>query len=91
MALWKVNSETPDHLELVDPEGWWMAVAKWDGCIDLHRVFNIPLPLRDDEAQLSDYIHLCDIDETIARLQELKKLATAHFQATSAEEFWPND
>ncbi len=61
--------------------GDWDFRAKWDGCVDLWRHSNGNVPeiqggARTDE---SDYLHLCDIDEMIELLQEVKAKALAKF------------
>ena len=82
---WKVIPEkTQDHwLEIEDPEGWYSAIARFDGCVHFYHYGNIPLsssPDRKDSACCDDYIHICDIDEMIERLQSLKKVAQEHFK-----------
>jgi hypothetical protein len=47
---------------------------KWDGCINLHHEKN--------------YIHICDVDEMIERLQEIKKLAKEVFSEENYNEYW---
>lgn len=80
--LWEVvTAKTQDDwLQLRDPEGWRDAYVKWDGCIGYTRHFNQPNGDGD-----SDDIHICDLDDEIARLQALKELALKHFGAN-----WPN-
>jgi hypothetical protein len=87
---WQVVEEEsrPHWLEVKDPEGWYEAIVKWDGCIELSRFFNLPLPRRaDDEAQMEDHIHICDLDGFIARLQALKNVAREYFDAQGRD--WP--
>lgn len=89
MIEWKVVPEkTEDHwLEVVDPDGWYSAVVKWDGCVHFRRYHNIPLqdrPSGKEHMELEDYLHMCDIDEEIERLQKLKEAALKHFG-----EDWP--
>ena len=69
---------------------WWRARVKWDGCVDLYDYANIPYdldPSRTDSAIAGAdcYIHICDVDRLIERLQALKALALAHFGKD-----WPN-
>ena len=51
---------------------------KWDGCIDFWKYCNGFTPedkMTEEEYENSvDYIHICDIDEMITRLTELKKI-----------------
>lgn len=66
-------------LEVQDPDGWYCATVKFNGCIHLNKFYNIPLPRVEDENQLSDYIHYCDIDDEIERLKQLKEEAIKYF------------
>jgi hypothetical protein len=47
---------------------------KWDGCIDLHHENN--------------YIHICDVDDMIERLQEVKRIAAETFDQENYEMYW---
>lgn len=47
---------------------------KWDGCIDLHHDGN--------------YIHICDIDDMIERLQEIKQIAKNEFNKENYNMYW---
>lgn len=77
---WKIsNTSQPHYLELEDlkfihTNAWpkKSATVKWDGCIHL---FEINSPV-DEEGQ---YWHICDINEMIARLTELRDKAREHF------------
>ena len=72
--------DSPSTVEFRDPEGWWRATVKWDGCIDLWRYFNVPMDVQnrreDDEPS---YLHICDLDDTIRRLLALRRLARRAF------------
>ena len=80
---WTVDAEKTEELrlELRDPDGWWRASVKWDGCIELTRYHNVP------EQELAtatvtgyqQHLHLCSLDETIRRLQALRAAAIEHF------------
>lgn len=79
-----IDKTKPHWLEAQSLDGCRRAIIKWDGCIHYYRIFNMPLEqdgtqLRTlQEAEADDdvgYIHLCDIDEEIARLQALRELA----------------
>lgn len=94
MKHWDIDEEnTKDHwIELLGAEEygsrWWWGHATWDGCLQINRVFNVPLPIdEDDSRQLVDGIHICDIDDFIEKLVELKKIATKHFD----NEYWTLD
>ena len=52
----------------------WSADVRFDGCVHLRRYYNSPGPHADQ-----DYLHICDLDEFIAQMQELRELAKAHF------------
>jgi len=87
--FWKITKQDDLILYLEDPLGFWSATVKWDGCIDLTRLFNLPLPITNDPDQLVDMLHLCDINEAIERLQALKELAKAHFAQTGEDyQYW---
>jgi hypothetical protein len=63
---------------------FYQAYIKWDGCIDLTRYYNQPFTSNND---LCDYdnIRICDLDEFINMLIELKEKAKEQFG-----EDWPN-
>ena len=85
------GKSTDFWFEVRDPDGWYEAVVKWDGCIHFYQAGNDPF---DDENGHSDserskeacddYIHICDIDGHIERLIALKEAALKHFGPT-----WP--
>jgi len=77
--MWEViPDKTKEHwLEVKDPEGWWSAVVKKDGCVHLNRYYGSPMS--DQNENETDYIHICDIDDAIERLKALKQMALAHF------------
>ena len=82
MNNWEVvkDKTKPYWLELADPEGWWTAVVKWDGCIHLNHYYNTPFSDTDRKKEDGeDYTHICDLDDYIERLQELKAHALEHF------------
>lgn len=73
--------------DFIDPEGWYHASVKWDGCIHFSHVFNTPNYIEPwkseakgkEDKEVSDYYHICDIDYLIERLQALKAAALEHF------------
>lgn len=80
--MWKINEEETEDghwLELEDPDGWYKAIVKWDGCVHFNRLHNVPLPETGEGPQLVDYIHYCDIDEEIKRLEALRDKAREFF------------
>lgn len=97
--LWRVVDEkTEDHwLELVEPGGFWHAMVKADGCVDLRHITSgnpvdwngeFQESVLDDatEGVDLDYLHICEVDELIERLQSLKRFAAQHFHD---EDIWP--
>lgn len=70
-------------IEFRDPDGFWSAFVKWDGCIHLHHRSMFPAGEEASEFtedQDIDHIHLCGgLDEMIERLQQLKAAAEKHF------------
>lgn len=80
MKYWQIDPiNTKDHwleIEGADNSGFDddSAFVKWDGCLELTLV-------ADGEV---NRIHICDLDNFIARLEEIKKLAKQHFGPT-----WP--
>ncbi len=86
MEHWAIEGESTEYtLNLRDPEGWYAAYVKWDGCFELRRFFNVSATTKDEEDNRqadTDQIHICDIDDIIARLQSLKAIANEHFEKT---------
>lgn len=83
-VAWRgIPEKTQEHwLEVEDPEGWYSAAIRFDGCIHFHRYYNTPKHLQtegDKDSDMTDYLHICDIDDMISRLRTLKALAVAHF------------
>lgn len=65
--------EGSNNIVLVDEEtGLDEVTLKWDGCID-YTVKNVM-----DESQ-GDYIHICDIDRAIEKLEALREIGIKHF------------
>jgi hypothetical protein len=64
--------------------------VKWDDCINLTRYFNVPYPAnkQNQTSDLSDGMHICDIDEEIERLQALKKAAIEYYATRGRQ--WPD-
>lgn len=63
--------ESDSKGKIIKPIADYEVYAKWDGCIQLDRFFN-----GDDSGseENTDGIHICDVDEMIERLKEIKKL-----------------
>ena len=81
MEYWKViKDKSKDYwLEVEDPDGWYSAIVKWDGCVHYNKVANEPLPITGNHPQLVDYIHYCDLDDEIERLKSLRDIAEKYF------------
>lgn len=68
------------RLSVVSQDGWFSAAVRFDGCIDYRQYANTPY--RKDEARdepCDDYVHVCDLDVFIERLQAIKAEAVKHF------------
>ncbi|MDD5362280.1 MAG: hypothetical protein PHN88_09120 [Ignavibacteria bacterium] len=68
--------------------------CKWDGCIDYRTYSNgysYDHECDDDCPCCQDYIHICDIDEFIKDLQQLKKVAIQYYKGKSGEEYWKEE
>ncbi len=77
--LWQVDKDKSvkdEWLELKDPEGWYSAIVRFDGCIHLHRCYNKPYSF---DSKDSDYIHIFYIDDMIERLKAIKAEALKHY------------
>jgi hypothetical protein len=79
--IWEVDqSKTNEYvLELHDPEDWYKANVRWDGCVNLYQAYNKPLPEQINNLDDISYIHICDLDTLIKRLQDIKQKAIEHF------------
>lgn len=87
--LWVVNTSNSGdyYLAVDDGEGWYSAGIRFDGCVHFYRYFNLPwggAPHNPEAENNTDYIHICDIDDMIDRLQALKEMARQHFKGN-----WP--
>lgn len=75
--LWQVDLAEPYALQLSNPGGIherraaWSAFVKFDGCVDIY--------------DGREGFHICDLDEMIERLQEVKRLAVEYFDG------WPEE
>lgn len=74
---WKVTEAKEHGLELQDPDGWYEAVAKCDGCVHYTKYSNEPL---SEEESNQDYLHICDIQNEIDRLYSLLQVARKHYK-----------
>jgi len=92
--LWEINQQLTDAstLAIKCPDGWWEAFVRWDGCFNLHQAGNVPFSdeyghswgtcwngKERDPVACDDYIHICDLDDYIKRLQTLRDEAVKYF------------
>ncbi len=59
--------------------GYDEVTLKWDGCVDFRTGLNGLKPSEDKTGENSQYIHICDIDEMIEKLNAIKKYGNKHF------------
>lgn len=72
---WKIRPDSKKFsfkAESFDVENTYETYVKWDGCIELIKYFN-------GEKEDCDQIHICDLDDFILRLQELRDLGAKYF------------
>lgn len=83
MTKWKLKKSHERTWAVFEWEdGYYRAEVKFDGCIEFYHSFNAPLSTDACESilqRLIDQIHICDIDDMIARLQGLKEAAIEFF------------
>jgi len=72
----KVEPSHKGWLSLVDKHNALELGVKFDGCIHWRQYHNGTMGEEDPD---SDYLHICDIDEMIKRLQEVREHALKHF------------
>jgi len=82
--IWQIKKIGAENcwITFESPDGYWRAEIVRSGCIDINHSFNVPL--QDDNCEsvlqrLIDYIHICNIDDMIARLEALKAAAQDFF------------
>lgn len=77
--------EGSKNVVLEDEEtGMHEITLKWDGSIDYRLGANGIKPSEDPTSEENDYIHISDIDDFIAKLQEIKEYGKKHFN----NEYW---
>ena len=76
---WAVVPENTTELwlSLREPDGWYRASVRSDGCLELYRHFNDPDP-KTKESDIAQ-MHICDLDDFIRRLEALRETAKVHF------------
>lgn len=79
--MWQEESDDGD-------DHWTQASVKFDGCIHFSQAGNVPFgkdygyhgdSKERDKSACDGYFHICDLDDMIKKLQELKKKAVEHF------------
>jgi hypothetical protein len=71
-----------NNIVLEDEEyGYDEFTLKWDGCVDYRKGSNGVKPSEDYIVGSNnvDYMHICDLDDLIAKLQALRELGRKHF------------
>lgn len=83
---WKIIKEkTASHwLQMVRDDCFSKCSVKFDGCIHYNKIYNTSYNengeyFKPEDSECEDYIHICDIDDMIKQLQEIKAMALAHF------------
>lgn len=77
--LWVLKESDEYMAEFGDPDDWYSARVRWDGCIEYIRHFNVPGGESAGQPGITDQVHICDIGREIERLQALKLAAENHF------------
>ena len=79
--LWEVDKEQTNEyvLFLREPDDWYEAYVKWDGCVNFYQAYNNPLPEKIENLDDIGYLHICDLEAHIKRLQDIHKKALEHF------------
>lgn len=89
--MWQEVQVTEQQLTLRDPQGWFQALAHDDGCVDLYRYFETPQGQNPQNDEECCYLHVCDLDEMIERLEALRTRAIEHFNRHAMSEYWQKD
>lgn len=80
----------PVSIRLIDKERRNMEInMKWDGCIDLFKYDNgYTVDDKATDEDDVDYIHICEVKEFIARLEEVVRIAEENFEKEDFENGW---
>jgi hypothetical protein len=88
----KTSDGTTVSINVVDKEYRNASVwFKWDGCVDYHKFengFTVDDKPSKEKSETSQYIHICELDEMIERLQEIKKIAEQYFNKKDFETYY---
>lgn len=76
-----ICEDTEHALSLTNEHKNFQLTARWDGCVDIRNSCNgfVVGDTSNDQSNMQDYIHICDLDEFIKQLQELNEKAKAKF------------
>lgn len=69
----------------------YKVVCKWDGCVDFRQYSNgysWDHECNDECQCLEEYIHICDVDDFMKVLEEIKKQGKEFFKDKSGSEYW---
>ena len=82
---WIKTEEDEYSLTVEDPEGFYKAVLRFDGCVHYYKWSLVAIHpsgaiIRSDEDET--YIQYCELEGEIKRLQELLKIARNKFGDT---------
>lgn len=102
MKYWEISKinrgcddKTVVSIEIVDKEHRdTSAYFKWNGCVNYTKYnngFTVDDEPSAERSKNSQYIHICELDEMIERLQEIKKIAKLHFSKEDFDTFYTID
>ena len=79
---WAIIDEDEYSLTVEDPEGFYRAVLRFDGCVHYYKWSSVTIHpsgaiIKSDEDET--YIHYCKLEDEIKRLQELLAIARKKF------------
>ena len=81
--MWEVDEPETNEVRLTlhDPEDWYKADVRWDGCVHFYQASNKPMSEQAFNLNNPDisYLHICYIDDLIKRLQDIQTKAKEHF------------
>ena len=77
MAI-KISEQGPHHLLIENREELFFYDVRADGCVHIERFHNGSI----DESN-RDYLHICELDDFIKELEEVKKKAIEYYK------IWP--
>jgi hypothetical protein len=88
----KASDGTVISIQVTDKEYRDTRISfKWDGCLDYNQYLNgytVDDEPSEEKSRNREYIHICDIDVMINKLQEIKKIAQMKFSSENYNEYW---